>query len=538
MQMEIKTLHDSVKHKDEVIAKLEKELCDMEKSKLSRSQIVRSLSTFESSEGSPEDSSLSPTDSERKSSGKEDNETTSLTTDPNELSLVEQVEDLKECARRSSSRLSYLNSRLTTKDDMILKLQNRIEEVITERDSFREALQMSFVSPEPDLCSSNSSVTRSSSDSAISSNVQSNVLRDTSVSVVSLSHSDGDCDGDTEQDDHGNKDTLSVSNPSMSSQERQKADLSMGSGATETKSSPPSLRTHRKTKSDSAPVPATATVPPPGGASASTSASASASVLGNWQSAVAGATGLTTDGLKGVTSSLLSSYLYAPGSGAGAGEGSSGTGARAGLANTSGLSPHHKQYITHLEKKINLLQEKNKKMAELKTLIPVVEDLKEKVHLAEEASKETDKWADEEFTILSKNMDEMRQLRKEAVTKYQLSQQEVEELKQQISRTANTYSNFEDKLQEKVKRIQSIEQELKATKERSVEVAIYQTAQDRITTLMGESKHWQQKAQSLSKEMHRSMTLQMDYNKKKDEILKLEKKIEVCVLFLIYIYIL
>jgi predicted nucleic acid-binding Zn-ribbon protein len=149
------------------------------------------------------------------------------------------------------------------------------------------------------------------------------------------------------------------------------------------------------------------------------------------------------------------------------------------------------------------------------------------VHQAEESAKETDKWADEEFSTLSKKMDELRELRKEAVTKYQRSQIEVEDLKQQISRTANTYSNFEDKLQEKVRRIQILEKQLKSLKENTIDVAVHEELQDRIQALTGEAKHWQQKAQSLSKEMHRAMSLQMDYNKKKDEIHKLEKKIEV-----------
>lgn len=519
MQMERKTLQDSLNHKDEIIAKLEKELCDIDKPRLNRSQIERSLSTFGGSDGS--ESSLSPTAADKTKTDKANdtsspsNINTEIKINPNELSLAEQVEDLKECGRRSSSRLAYLNTRLSAKDDMIAKLQNRIEEVITERDSFREALQMSFVAPEAESISSHSSVTRSTSDSAISSGKAANFVGDPSTlgALHFQSQSSDSENDDSDTDDRSTKNSSSlsvnVSSPSSASQERQKSD-SFSLEAKETKSSPPrsvhSQQAHRKAKSASA----SGSAPPSGGVSAS--------VLGNWQNTM---TGLTTDSLKGVTSSFLSSYLSAPGAGSGS-DGSSG-----GLSNTTGLSPHHKQYITNLEKKINLLQQKNKKLSELKSLIPVVEELKEKVQIAEDASKETDKWADEEFTILSKNIDEMRQLRKEAVAKYQHSQQEVEDLKQQISRTANTYSNFEDKLQEKVRRIQIVEQELKRTKENSVDITTHQEAQDRISTLMGESKHWQQKAQSLSKEMHRSMTLQMDYNKKKDEILKLEKKIEV-----------
>jgi hypothetical protein len=469
LQRERKTLQTTLQHKDEVIDKLEKELCNLDKEKNSHTQAdVPPSSPSSRSEDSGHDVSSSSTDPADHTS----------TVDLNELSLAEQVEDLRECARRSSSRLSYLNTRLTAKDENIQKLQNRIEEVISERDSFREALQMSFVAP-PDATppASQSSVIRSSSDPAIISSK----LSDLSGGSSCLdSHGDSD-------DDIGDK------------------------GETETKSSPP--RPSMPKNQETNPLPSkqaassnTAT------ATSSTSTIGGASVLGNWHSTMSGlTTGLTSDGFKG-----LGSYLYTQDAGSG--------------GNLSGteLSHHHKQYIKNLEKKLQILQLKNKKMAELKSLIPVVEDLKEKVQKAEEASKETDKWADEEFTVLTKKMDEMRQLRKEAVVKYQQSQQEVEDLKQQMSRTASTYSKFEEKLEEKVRRIQTVEKELRTTQENSVDLATHQKVQDRINTLMGESKHWQQKAQSLSKEMHRSMSLQMDYNKKKDEILMLQKKIEVC----------
>lgn len=59
-----------------------------------------------------------------------------------------------------------------------------------------------------------------------------------------------------------------------------------------------------------------------------------------------------------------------------------------------------------------------------------------------------------------------------------------------------------------------------------MELSVYQQVEDRVSSLMGETKHWQQKAQSLSKEMHRAMAMQTDFNKSREEISRLEKKIE------------
>mmetsp|Transcript_26995 Transcript_26995/g.50440 ORF Transcript_26995/g.50440 Transcript_26995/m.50440 type:complete len:682 (+) Transcript_26995:155-2200(+) len=493
LQMEKKNLQDNIKSKDNTIARLEKELCDVDKAKLSRSQ--------------SEPATLSPATPQSPSRNDGNNDSPSQT-NPNELSLEDQVDDLKECVRRSSSRLSYLNTRLAAKDEMILKLQNRIEEVITERDSFREALQMSFVNQDSSASNTTSAplVSRSTSDSAISSS-KSSEFSD-STPLHSLPHN--------ETDEIPNSAEKNPPTPPPSPETVQ--DLS--GGENETKSSPPSTTAvHSQVPSQMKPsLQVNSKLSPSTSPSSSQSPTNAAlglggAVLGNWQNTIAVSS--VADGLKGVTSSL-GSYLYAPGTGGGV----------AGGVSTTGLSIHHKNYITSLEKKLQAMIQKNKKLSELKALIPVVEELKDKVQEAEQSSKDTDKWADEEFSTLSKKMDDLRELRKEAVTKFQNSQLEVENLKQQISRTANTYANFEDKLQEKVRHIQMLEKKLKEISNNSVDLTVHEELQDKIQALTGESKHWQQKAQSLSKEMHRSMTVQMDYNKKKDEILRLEKKIE------------
>lgn len=499
LQSENKNFQDILKSKENTIAKLEKELCDVDKAKLSRSQ-SESSSLPSTVPQSPLNLEIRVAESDIK-----DNTTP---VNPNELSLEEQIEDLKECARRGSSRLTYLNTRLTAKDDMIQKLQNRIEEVITERDSFKEALQMSFVNAD-DSADSNilSAVSRSTSDSALSSS-KSTGLTNSDESVSRSESSD-------ENDSAEKNPSPSLQVPSPMSRREDSFE-----GETETKSSPPSATSVQSQGQSQNKAPISPRLSPDRATKSPSSAPAGVglgiggtSVLGSWQNTIAVTS--VTDGFKGVTSSL-GSYLYAPGAG--------NTG---GGVSTTGLSIHHQNYIANMEKKLQAMALKNKKLAELKSLIPVVEELKEKVHQAEESAKETDKWADEEFSTLSKKMDELRELRKEAVTKYQRSQIEVEDLKQQISRTANTYSNFEDKLQEKVRRIQILEKQLKSLKENTIDVAVHEELQDRIQALTGEAKHWQQKAQSLSKEMHRAMSLQMDYNKKKDEIHKLEKKIEV-----------
>ena len=473
MLVEKKNQQENLQRKDEIIARLEKELCDIDKAKVSNQGETLSVKTDSTVESNSETSDTSESSESGKALG---------------LSLEEQIQDLQECTRRSSSRLSYLNTRLAAKDDMIAKLQNRVEEVIAERDSFREALQMSFVSHDEKTVNSPQAVSRSTSDSAV-------ILANDFNSPASTSS-----DATVKEDDDrvGDKESVKLSSPS--SPEKQIVDLSRGE--TETKSSPtlsnsvvPRKNTPNTTPESNAPP------------SKSPPSSGGTSVLGNW----AAATGLTTDGLKGVTSSW-GSYLYTPGS---------------GNPNLSGLSYHHKQYISNLEKKVRSLQEKCKKLSELKALIPVVEDLKDKLQTAENTAKETDKWADEEFATLSKKIEELKELRKEAIIKCQQSQDEVQNLKEQIARTATTYSNFEAKLQDKVRHIQILEKELRSTKDNSVDLAVHDEAQNLINNLQGEAKHWQQKAQSLSKEMHRSMTVQQDYNRKKDEILKLEKKIEV-----------
>eukprot|EP00604_Paraphysomonas_vestita_P000522 CAMPEP_0174826124 /NCGR_PEP_ID=MMETSP1107-20130205/43531_1 /TAXON_ID=36770 /ORGANISM="Paraphysomonas vestita, Strain GFlagA" /LENGTH=135 /DNA_ID=CAMNT_0016058601 /DNA_START=6051 /DNA_END=6458 /DNA_ORIENTATION=+ len=88
------------------------------------------------------------------------------------------------------------------------------------------------------------------------------------------------------------------------------------------------------------------------------------------------------------------------------------------------------------------------------------------------------------------------------------------------------YTNYEEKLSTLNQRIDHLEKELKETKANAINPEEFTALQDRVQELMGESKHWQQKAMSLSKEMQRSMSVQMELNRVQQEMITIKARME------------
>lgn len=129
---------------------------------------------------------------------------------------------------------------------------------------------------------------------------------------------------------------------------------------------------------------------------------------------------------------------------------------------------------------------------------------------------------------MSERVDEAIKERNEVYEKLESSKAENERLHKQITRSTLKYTNYEDRLNHLNQRIDTLEKELKETKANAINPEEFQHLQDRVQELMGESKHWQQKAMSLSKEVQRAMSVQMELNRVQQEMITVKARMEVC----------
>jgi hypothetical protein len=241
----------------------------------------------------------------------------------------------------------------------------------------------------------------------------------------------------------------------------------------------------------------------------------------NWQSAV------SVDSLKGVMGSFLSVTPAVQSTSFPSNPSNS-------QSNSAGFTQILEVEIQKLKKQNINLQEANNKYQQ------TIGELEKSLEQAENSTKEAEKWADEEFKILSERVDEAIRERNDVYEKLESAKAENERLQKQITRSALKYTNYEDRLSHLNHRIDILEKELKETKASAIPPEEFKSLQDRVQELMGsfvsnfnlistlgESKHWQQKAMSLSKEMQRSMSVQMELTRVQQELMTMKARMEV-----------
>ena len=174
-----------------------------------------------------------------------------------------------------------------------------------------------------------------------------------------------------------------------------------------------------------------------------------------WQSAA----------LKGVMGSFLT-----------AGAGSSGVASPPTGAN---------QTFQTLQNEVMKLRRENEKLSELKKLAPQVEELEKKLEEAVKATQVAEKWADEEFGVLSEKVDALTSERDDIQNTLDESREEVDRLQKQNARSASKYANYEEKLQTRNNRIEALELELKETNAKAIDPNEFEKLQNRVQELMG-----------------------------------------------------
>eukprot|EP00602_Paraphysomonas_sp_CaronLab_P005027 CAMPEP_0185031236 /NCGR_PEP_ID=MMETSP1103-20130426/18596_1 /TAXON_ID=36769 /ORGANISM="Paraphysomonas bandaiensis, Strain Caron Lab Isolate" /LENGTH=635 /DNA_ID=CAMNT_0027566689 /DNA_START=154 /DNA_END=2058 /DNA_ORIENTATION=- len=178
------------------------------------------------------------------------------------------------------------------------------------------------------------------------------------------------------------------------------------------------------------------------------------------------------------------------------------------------------------EAEVSAMRKQTAELKELRKLVPRVEELERSLEVAEGAAQEAEQWADKEFAVLTSRVDSAVKERNEAFEKLEVCRGEVERLQKQISRSAAKYTANEEKLQARQQQLEAVERELRETRARAIDPGEHKMLQDRVQELMGESKHWQQKAQSLSKEMQRTMSIQMELTRVQQELTVAKARIE------------
>lgn len=147
------------------------------------------------------------------------------------------------------------------------------------------------------------------------------------------------------------------------------------------------------------------------------------------------------------------------------------------------------QTIQTLEYEIQRLKKYNFEIQkqEIENLKLINEELEKSLEVANQATHDAEKWADNEFHILENKVNETIKEKNEVYEKLELTKIEMERLQKQIQRQTMKSTTYEEKIGTLNQRIDSLDRELKETKAKAINPEEFTSLQNRVQELMGKS---------------------------------------------------
>lgn len=145
---------------------------------------------------------------------------------------------------------------------------------------------------------------------------------------------------------------------------------------------------------------------------------------------------------------------------------------------------------------------------------------------AEEQLNRLESRAEKEMTELTAELEATEVRIDDLKKQLEASRKETEETRRNASRTERRATACENKVVKLNERIVALQKELAETSQRVVDPGAVAALESRIAELMGDSKYWQNKAQSLSKEVNKAVMAQTTITKLQEELTVLRRKNE------------